>query len=47
MKSLKAATEDPGNNGEWWLSTAVQLVAAYYTGGASSYVAWIAGPWAL
>ncbi len=42
MKGLKAATEDSSNSTKWWLSTAVQLVAAYYTGGASEYVPWIA-----
>jgi hypothetical protein len=43
MKGLKAATEDPGNSGKWWLSTAVQLVAAFYSGGTTEYASWIAG----
>lgn len=43
MNALKKATEDPANKDAWWLSAAVQLVAAFYTGGTSSYVPWIAG----
>ncbi len=42
MKNLKKATEDPSNANAWWISAATQIVAGFYTGGAS-YVPWIAG----
>lgn len=43
MSSLQTATQDPSNQNAWWLSAATQLVGAYFTGGASAYVPWIAG----